>query len=345
VLSALLIALATPSALAVTTIGPPVGNICAATTSAPKKVAELVPRLGSQQTSGAVQGLLKAGPEGCDAVLAWLQQGGRGADDVQFRRAVGALVRGTSDRALATALTWLHADDPILAAEVLTALSERLAVLEPAELDRATEVLLDPRLRRGRPYDTLRNPGTGIRPAWSPDAVLLQLLMGVSTRDRAETPDPLAANYTTSCESSRPKPPPPEHVERLDWLLDNAGPTLMARFAHTAACATRMDTGGTDDWGRHLARQIEDAEEGDRTALYALKALGRSLPPEAMRGAEAAVEHHSATAQRAFVTALDAHLAEEGISRRATQVLEVLEESPGSQVTTEARRLRKRYAD
>jgi hypothetical protein len=224
-------------------------------------------QLGGPETRRAWRALLEAGPHGCDAVAAWLQQGAPAAPDDEIAAAVlGLARRGSPENVDAAALALTHPSHAV-AASALYGLRSRLPVL-----DRATAEAVVAAARR---------PWEGQQDAPDPRASALGLLLGRHAEGRvvAVQDGPVTEMRWTDSAHWSAEPLPPLHLEAAKALLDGADPAMERAFAELARAMVDEEHPGAPAIGPLLVPLLARGGPDRATAQIAAHALGRGQPP------------------------------------------------------------------
>ncbi len=231
-------------------------------------------QLGGPNTRRAWRALLDAGPHGCDAVAAWLQQGAPAAPDSEVAGAVLGLARsGSADNVSVVVLALSHPSDAVTAA-ALFGLRSRLPVLQPDHID----WLLAAATRTWVTAEDAPDPRTSA----------LGLLLGRHAEGRVQYVQDGPVSVPEWVETRTWSAPdlPDLHREALVRLLEAGDPAAARAFAELALAMANEEHPVASALGPLLVPLLQRVGPDRPTAQWAAQALGRTQAD----GVDAAVE-------------------------------------------------------
>ena len=253
----------------------PVDDRCSGDTARAERVVHAwLGQLGGPNTRRAWRRLIDAGPHGCDAVAAWLEQGAPAVPDAEIALAAQSLLRDGSQANVEIAVAALTHPSNEVVASAAFGLAARLPVLDRPLAEQVVAAAQ-------RAWDP---------PADAPDprVSLLGLLLGRHAEGRVGyvQDGPVAVATWVETRSWSAEVLPPLHLEGLTALLKSADPGLEAAFAQLARSMFDEEHPVAPSLGPLLVPLLQRVGPQRATAQWAAEALGRGQP----EGIDAAVD-------------------------------------------------------
>lgn len=288
--------------------------------------------LGGRHTRRAWKDLVKMGVEGCDAVAAWLNDGGPGGEEADHADAAHELILYGRQRHLEAATIWLGDPSPVVTRQVARAVRMRLATLDEAGAQALVRAYRDDHSK----IDT---------------EILLGVLVGYYTTTYSYT------TYTYSNGVSIPithtvtvwhyaaGEPPPSHVAALRALIDGAG----NRWANEVAATLRarcVYKGGVDQdpWSPVLLDLIRDRSRAEEVVDKAAHALGWMQPQGSDAIARELLDADEPLAQLAYLKGLRSRAKKGYGDKNTIWLLALFQEAQDPEVARASKRWSKAMA-